>query len=262
MHKVLVCLTTMALALTLTACNAPVNNAGTQDVGEYTVYPHDASDIMLGLSKIEEPPKDIFTTPASENGKEGYIYKFIGEITEEKFSNGYNTATVKTDTGEMVLIDMYSYVVEQYPDLNLSEGASYFKMPKVGEKVCAYAEYSGYSDTIDAPTSFLGSMDALTHIIENALSECDADVLEKYASGDEPDAPKDDLEQGGFDLNAYKAAVSECRDAINEAGIVISNVGAYEGKVISALSSMGGTIRGDEEVKDLVNDSFEWRKRR
>lgn len=59
----------------------------------------------------------------------------------------------------------------------------------------------------------------------------------------------------GFDLEEYKAAVSECRDAINEAGIVVANVGSYEINYYNLLSSVSSDT---PDFEALVESAFEW----
>ncbi len=68
-------------------------------------------------------------------------------------------------------------------------------------------------------------------------------------------SPTNDGGAQSFNLEDYKVAVSECRDAINEAGIVVANVGTYEVNYYSALSS----IRGNTANPDgLAEEAFEW----
>lgn len=57
-----------------------------------------------------------------------------------------------------------------------------------------------------------------------------------------------------FDLDEYKTLVSECRAAINEASIYVSNTGKYEFNYWKAYDSVGGDTPDDS----MVDSAFEW----
>ena len=159
-------------------CGTEQAETETEETNEVKVYPEHI-DAFVDTANFGEPPEIIYTTPASENGLEGELYKIEGEVTESEVTEGeegmsIGSFTVKTDVGEVSVID---------PSLLLSESGveyggftdeilqKYFAVPKVGEKVCVYAEYAGYSDVLQAPACYYGGQKYIEKVVTSMLMD-------------------------------------------------------------------------------------------
>lgn len=86
-----------------------------------------------------------------------------GEVTESEVTEGeegmsIGSFTVKTDVGEVSIVDpslLLMMLGVEYGGFTEEVLQKYFAVPKVGEKVCVYAEYAGYSDVLQAPAVLL-----------------------------------------------------------------------------------------------------------
>jgi hypothetical protein len=132
----------------------------TEKADEVKVYPEHIGDFM-DTADFSEPPEIIYTTPASENGLEGELYKIEGEVTESEVTEGeegisIGSFTVKTDIGEVSVLDS-SVLLGGFDGFASDETMQkYFAIPKVGEKVCVYVEYVGYSELLKTPACYYG----------------------------------------------------------------------------------------------------------
>ncbi|NBH79183.1 hypothetical protein D3Z52_13620 [Clostridiaceae bacterium] len=64
-----------------------------------------------------------------------------------------------------------------------------------------------------------------------------------------------------FDLDAYKSAVSECRTAINNAGLIIANVGSYEVNFCKSMNNINENTGWGSytiETEDVAESGFAW----
>ena len=172
-------------------CGTEQAETETEETDEIKVYPEHI-DAFVDTANFGEPPEIIYTTPASENGLEGELYKIEGEVTESEVTEGeegmsIGSFTVKTDVGEVSVID---------PSLLLSESGveyggftdeilqKYFAVPKVGEKVCVYAEYAGYSDVLQAPACYYGGQKYVEKVVTSMLMDNGYDEDEEKAVED------------------------------------------------------------------------------
>lgn len=152
----------------------------TEVVETVKVCPENASGIMK-INDIDTPPESIFNTPASENGKEGTVYKFCGEVVsyesiKEKEAS-FDAVVVQTDLGEIYIADFYSMMIKESPDFEVEEIKKRFALPQTGENVCVYAEYSGYSSALDAPVAYLGNIDTIVRITAKAIEQKEAEIF-------------------------------------------------------------------------------------
>lgn len=81
------------------------------------------------------------------------------------------------------------------------------------------------------------------------LAACGGENSQSVSPAPDQEAEKE------FNLEEYKTAVSECRDAINEAGILVANVGSYEINYCNALASISGKTAVTDE---MVEKAFDW----
>ena len=190
-------------------CAICLNGCGDQtEQIEPTVYPTQIKE-FAGVSAFEPSiPSTIFVTPASENGLGGTLYKFEGEVTrivsKSDSPSGYGFFVLKTEHGEMVIHDPVDIILKNNDFGEMINGVdlrSYFELPEVGEYVCAYAEYQGYSDAYHAAVSTLGGTEYMTKICvhvaeENQLTSTEDGQDDEPLKGDnELFALIDDLEE-------------------------------------------------------------------
>lgn len=152
--------------------------AETEKTDEVKVYP-EYIDAFVDTADFGEPPEIIYTTPASENGLEGELYKIEGEVTESEVTEGeegmsIGSFTVKTDVGEVSIVDpslLLMMLGVEYGGFTEEVLQKYFAVPKVGEKVCVYAEYAGYSDVLQAPACYYGGQDYIEKIAMSMMMD-------------------------------------------------------------------------------------------
>lgn len=106
------------------------------------------------------PPDEIYTTPASENGREGEIYSFIGTVREHgsfvaKDTDAY-MFILDTEKGPVMFYDEYGVAIATCEDEKevlevLIEPLSDYTFPDVGDCVKVYGVYRGYSSKYDMP---------------------------------------------------------------------------------------------------------------
>lgn len=179
MKKILAVLLCGCLMMGVAAgCGTKQAETQTEKTNEVKVYPEHI-DAFIDTADFGEPPEIIYTTPASENGLEGELYKIEGEVTESETTEdeegvSIGSFTVKTDIGEVSVID---------PSLLLSESGveyggfadeilqKYFAIPEDGEKVCVYVEYLGYSDVLQAPACYYGGQKYVEKVVASMLMD-------------------------------------------------------------------------------------------
>lgn len=150
----------------------------TEKTDEVKVYPEHI-DAFVDTADFSEPPEIIYTTPASENGLEGELYKIEGEVTESEVTEGeegmsIGSFTIKTDVGEVSIIDpslLLAMCGVEYGGFTDEVLQKYFAIPKVGEKVCVYAEYAGYSDVLQAPACYYGGLDYIEKVAMSMMMD-------------------------------------------------------------------------------------------
>ena len=176
---------------------------------EPTVYPAQIKE-FADVSAFEPSiPSTIFVTPASENGLGGTLYKFEGEVTrivsKSDSPSGYGFFVLETEHGEMVIHDPVDMILKNNDFGEMINGADlrqYFKLPEVGEYVCVYAEYQGYSDVYHAAVSTLGGTEYTTKIC--------AHVAKKDQLTSTDDTQDDEPLKGDNELIALMDDLDEC----------------------------------------------------
>ncbi len=179
MKKILAVLLCGCLMMGVAAgCGTEQAETQTEKTDEVKAYPEHI-DAFVDTADFGEPPEIIYTTSASENGLEGELYKIEGEVTESETTEdeegvSIGSFTVKTDIGEVSVID---------PSLLLSESGveyggfadeilqKYFAIPEDGEKVCVYVEYLGYSDVLQAPACYYGGQKYVEKVVASMLMD-------------------------------------------------------------------------------------------
>lgn len=107
------------------------------------------------------------------------MYKIEGEVTESEVTEGeegmsIGSFTVKTDVGEVSIVDpslLLMMLGVEYGGFTEEVLQKYFAVPKVGEKVCVYAEYAGYSDVLQAPACYYGGQDYIEKIAMSMMMD-------------------------------------------------------------------------------------------
>lgn len=199
MRKLLFALITVLLIFPLASCNNANSGAASSgadsESDDYIIYPQRASGIIRDIDKIRTPPASVFTTPASENGLDGTMYKFYGEVTSlENTGAGnenYDAVIVHTNSGDVFIIDLYSAMAAEAPEGASDELAERFSMPNVGERVCVYAEYGGYSDTMNMPAAFLGGSEVLTRMFAAEIQKNSPGIPSESEEQDETQEQKE-----------------------------------------------------------------------
>lgn len=172
MKRVLLILLTLMICLGLGAC-VPENPAAPAPLKDTTPsaaataapsYP-EKFESVIDTSKIGIPPKDIFSTPASENGHSDTTYCFTGKIKEyntaDKGPAGYEDIVLETPNGDITILNAYG----------LDEIENAFSMPKdVGSEVSVYAQYVGYSDAVSMACANYGNSDYFAGCLSNSGS--------------------------------------------------------------------------------------------
>ena len=159
-------------------CGTEQAETETEETNEVKVYPEHI-DAFVDTANFGEPPEIIYTTPASENGLEGELYKIEGEVTESETTEdeegvSIGSFTVKTDIGEVSIVDPSLPLMMlgvEYGGFTEEVLQKYFAVPKVGEKVCVYAEYAGYSDVLQAPACYYGGQDYIEKIAMSMMMD-------------------------------------------------------------------------------------------
>ena len=163
----------------LSACGSSKTETGESNDKEvnYIVYPKDALEIIPDINNITPPPDSVFDTPASENGLEGVIYKFTGEVTSVEKANEENgnsdAVIVNTDQGDIYIADFYSVFINEMPEAANDEIREKVKLPNQGEFVCIYGEYTGYSETLKIPVAFFCSHEIITEMLISSVENAE-----------------------------------------------------------------------------------------
>lgn len=99
-----------------------------------------------------------------------------------------------------------------------------------------------------------------------ALAGCGSSNSESVSQTDAPVVTEAPTTLPEFDLDAFKTAVSDCRQDINDASIFIANMGTYEFKYWKALGSLSDDIaekgyewlaKNSDATKESVEASYE-----
>lgn len=123
---------------------------------------------------IEEIPEIIYTTTGSENGLSGNVYYVEGEVVRyEKYELKDKTVedffVIKTDFGEVIVLDIVDYTIDYGQKHHYSKAAmeAYqnatshedFCFPEIGQRVRAYCIYAGFSGLFELPIAYYGTTD-------------------------------------------------------------------------------------------------------
>lgn len=128
---------------------------------EPDVYP-EIADEYFEDQDITAPPDVVYNTTAEENGLDGTIYKVTGTVTAIK-TRGERLIYLDTDQGPVVVINAVDGLLAQIHGRVYQEKCeAYFTQPKVGNYVCIYSEYLGYSDVLDCPCFIYGGSEYIT----------------------------------------------------------------------------------------------------
>lgn len=141
-------------------------------LSDYPIYPKNADKFIPDFDQVPEPPESIFSSPASENGCGGTTYKIYGQVIsfeEAAPSNSYyDVITLQTDCGKMCISNLFDDMCILMPELNRDDLHDMFSLPQIGEWVCVYCEYQGFSSVLDAPSSTLGNEDTFYYAYDFA----------------------------------------------------------------------------------------------
>lgn len=144
---------------------------------EPTVYPLNAEE-YFDTDYITAPPSIVYTTPASENGLDGTIYAVTGTVLEyHPDDEGFGYFLIETTSGVVAVGTYHEYVIAEfaasYEEAQLDEDLlrSYFAMPSVGDVVCIYAEYTGFSDSEQCAFFVYGGNDYLSDALTAICNE-------------------------------------------------------------------------------------------
>lgn len=123
---------------------------------------------------IEEIPEIIYTTTGSENGLSGNVYYIEGEVVRyEKYEFEDKTVenffVIKTDLGEVIVLDLVDYTIDYGQKHHFSKASmeAYqnetshedFQFPEIGQRVRAYCIYAGFSGLFELPITYYGITD-------------------------------------------------------------------------------------------------------
>lgn len=126
------------------------------------VYPKSTESPLFEY--FNNPPKIIYSTPASENGLEGNIYSVVGEVQEHGTvtveSNGADLPyfIIQTDLGPVLFHDSYTYnlVVNEAKKDVFIEQLSDYTFPSISDCVKVYGVYQGFSMVFNMPSFIYG----------------------------------------------------------------------------------------------------------
>ncbi len=121
-------------------------------------------------------PDAIYTTPASENGLAGKLYQITGTVEKIKKRSGYDCYIIETEDGDVSVMTGIEAVTTNdliYKRLYSKQFDSYYQMPEVGEYVTIYAEYMGFSDTLDLPAFKYGGTEYFTTALLDSVRSSD-----------------------------------------------------------------------------------------
>lgn len=168
MRKLLITLFVVLPTLMFSACN------GASDAEKAVVLPEKAEEIMRTDGVIEAPAL-LFAMSAQRNGLFGNVFKICGEVTSFEAANdtnkNCNAVIVNTKNGDMYVVDYYSSIIQENPKAANDEAAQQFALPEVGDNVCIYAEYTGYSNTLGMPVSLLGGSEVLYKVLSRTCPD-------------------------------------------------------------------------------------------
>lgn len=143
-----------------------------------TVYPKKIAD-FVSTTGVEDAPAIIYTTPADQNRKANTLYKFTGIIENHYLkgyagTNQYGYFILNTNNGEIAITDPLDILLASgAADIGITENdiSKYCEMPKVGEIVCIYAEYQGFSEVLKTPVAFYGGTNYLQKTLEEVVRD-------------------------------------------------------------------------------------------
>lgn len=174
------------LAVGLVGCGGEPS-AENPSSDEVKIYPENVEK-YISITGLGAPPKTIFTTTGEENGLGGTMYKIEGKVTEvytdEESEAEIGYFVVKISGGKVAIMDTTKTLVGRGSSIGLTKEklSPYFIMPSVGEDVCVYAEYAGFSEVFKQATFYYGG----TEYIE----EVSADIAENESEKEKTDSEK------------------------------------------------------------------------
>ena len=224
-------------------CGTEQAETETEETNEVKVYPEHI-DAFVDTANFGEPPEIIYTTPASENGLEGELYKIEGEVTESEVTEGeegmsIGSFTVKTDVGEVSIVDpslLLMMLGVEYGGFTEEVLQKYFAVPKVGEKVCVYAEYAGYSDVLQAPACYYGGQDYIEKIAMSMMMD------NGYADGLE-ETEREQTDQSQQSTMTEQKTIEKLSEELEKAGYTHISFQVVHTK------SRTTSVRGHKSVK-------------
>ena len=181
MRRFLAVLLFVVMLLSLSACSKPEPTAENPDVPEgYTVYPQNAHTIMY-TKQARDPPKSIFTRPKEAIGILGNMFKFIGEVVSVNIGDEYNDMVIHTKNGYVKIIDLYSLLVNDAPGIETDKLNERFSIPKEGDKVCVYAEYSGGNrEVFGCPVAYIGGKPTVARVTGRTTQYINSRIYKDY----------------------------------------------------------------------------------
>lgn len=139
---------------------------------EPDLYPPIAETYYAGQN-IDFPPDNIYTTTAEENGLEGEIYKINGSVEDIQYDeeSDFSWIFLDTDKGKVAIGNPVNYLIVGFIDEEKCR--SYFSEPDIGDYVCFFAEYTGYSNLFDCAAFIYGGSDYMYDAMTLSMSEDD-----------------------------------------------------------------------------------------
>lgn len=162
-----------------TSSATSTSSVSSEHLSDTEVYPIVAEVIYFGKI-ILPPPEIIYSTYAEENGLDGNVYAVTGTVTEiEEDQDGeqYSWIFLDTEYGPVVFGNPVNSLLKELDESADAERMStFFSEPDVGDYVCIYGEYIGYSDRFNCASFAYGGSEYMIY----AYVDCVTSPSDEY----------------------------------------------------------------------------------
>ena len=203
------------------------------------VYPVIADAYYIGQT-IAPPPDTIYTTSAAENGLDGELYTITGTVTDIQSDDSeyqYTWILIETESGPVVVGNPSNYLLQEIGDSGDTEKCkSYFASPSIGDFVCIYSEYMGYSDAFDCAAFIYGGADYMTDAVIDCMGESQITDTPDIDKEQDPEIASND---DPVISSTTDSATASQRDALDSANSYLSIMAFSHSGLIEQLEYEG-----------------------
>lgn len=175
MKKALSICVSICVLFSLCSCGSSSNGSNTPSsttsisssrTEDPEIYPVSAESYYIDQAIIP-PPETLYTTYAEENGLDGNVYTITGTVTEiEEDQDGeqYRWIFLDTEYGPVVFGNPVNQLLKELDEsADSGKMSAFFSEPNVGDYVCIYGEYIGYSDRFNCASFAYGGSEYMIY---------------------------------------------------------------------------------------------------